>query len=105
MTTTPPDHEGGGIDPNVALLFGILAYALVNMASILLLVSHHMHDPFPILEFFAFVAPVSATGIILLIHFSSKKGFHPLALTGFILLMILAALVNSHFWFRASAAV
>ena len=105
MSVGSTDDKKTGIGPNVALLLGSLAYSLVNLVTLVLLRSHVIKDPLSVLQFFVFVAPASATAIALGIHFSLNKGFHPLVLAGFVMLMILAALINYQFWFQAMAAV
>lgn len=60
MTSEPNGGDGTGISPNIALLVGAVAYALVNFVAVMSLILRFMGDPFSVLRFFAFVAPVAA---------------------------------------------
>lgn len=105
MTSDPNNNRERGIDPNAGLLFGLLAYALVNFVVILLLLAHLFSDTISILAFFTYVAPVSACGIVFFVHMCLQRGFHSLALAGFVLSMILAAFLNFQCFSQAVAAV
>jgi hypothetical protein len=105
MTRDPNGGRGIGINANVALLLSALAYALVNFVAILFLIYRVMGEPFSVLGFFAFVGPVAACSVALLIHQFSEKGLHPLALTVFFVLMIFAAWLNFQFYAQAANAV
>jgi hypothetical protein len=106
MATEPDDGSGQkGIDPNHCLLVGLMAYVVVNFIAILLLLAHAFSDVFGILFFFSFPAPLSASVLAMWICLSLKRRFHPLALIGFVIVMIFAGWLHFQFFARAAAAV
>ena len=96
---------GAGAWPNVGLMLGVLADALVNSAAIMLLHERVLDNPFGVLSFFAFIAPVISCAVVVITHFLLRKGFHILALAAFVILMILSGMLNFLFLVQASAAV
>jgi hypothetical protein len=106
IPTLPLHHKTGAINPNVALLLACIGYVLVNCFTLMLLVARAIDlNPFDVLAFFAFIAPVAASLLVLATHFTLEKGFHPLALAGFLVLMLVAAIINFQFFAQAVAAV
>jgi hypothetical protein len=100
------EHSTGAINPNLFLLLGTIGYAVTNCLPLVLLVERAIHlNPIDFLFFFAFIAPVAASGAVLLTHFSLKKGFHPLALAGFLALMLVAAMINLQLFAQVVNAV
>ena len=74
MTSEPNGGDGTGISPNIALLVGAVAYALVNFVAVMSLILRFMGDPFSVLRFFAFVAPVAACAVTVFILIGTDLG-------------------------------
>lgn len=105
MSSDPPKHPSElKTDADYWLVLAWLAYAVVNVLAVSLACGGIIHPPWATYTFFSTIGPGAMTGTVLLLHFTAVR-FHAAVLAGFLVIMVVTALLNILMFGQATAAV